>query len=292
MVNITKILKILFKLKFVRNKYYWIIEKANKYNLLQKSPVITRFNNIKIKLNPEDWIQQQILFLGLYDSEALETEFWKNILIPGQTVIDIGANIGYYSLITGNILKNNGMIYSFEPSLKNYTRLLENIALNNFSNIIPINKALSNEEIKRNLYISDSKNWGMTRFSTHESFKGEMELVDCIKFDNFAKENAIKTVDLIKIDVEGAELLVLKGMEETLKNTSPMVLIEVNNDTATSMNSNISEIYLFMASFAFSPFEIITANLLRIIKKPIVGRLIVFMKEDYKIKSNIKILNE
>ena len=68
----------------------------------------------------------------------------REILKPGMVVLDIGANIGYHTLISSKLVGNTGKIYSFEPEPHNFKLLLKNIEINEFKNIIPINKALSN----------------------------------------------------------------------------------------------------------------------------------------------------
>ncbi len=96
------------------------------------------------------------LHLSIYNNhEAWETEVLKKIVKKGDIIVDIGAHIGYYSLLFAKIVGNKGKVYAFEPDKNNFKLLMKNIKTNGYNNIIPVEKALSNKNQKIRLYISD-----------------------------------------------------------------------------------------------------------------------------------------
>jgi FkbM family methyltransferase len=134
--------------------------------------------------------------------------------------LDIGANIGRYSL---EMSKNSNKVFAFEPELNNFIALKENIQLNNLRNIKTENIALSNSNKKINLYLNKENNGGHTIIKRDTSYK---QRVNSMKLDYFLKNKKIKKIDLIKIDVEGAELKVFKGSKDTLNKYHPLIIFE------------------------------------------------------------------
>lgn len=141
-------------------------------------------------------------------------------LIKGGTFIDVGANVGMYSVRVANRLKNKGMVVSIEPESENFEALLKNIEVNQLKNIIPINAACFSKNTPLKLYIA--------KFPGQHSLygKGEYIKTKARKLDDILKEHKIKDVRLIKIDVEGAEVEVIKGANKTISKYKPLIIFE------------------------------------------------------------------
>lgn len=154
-----------------------------------------------------------------YDFDLLDRFLHKN-----ETFIDIGANIGTFTLYAGKLVGNEGKVLSFEPHPKFYNFMIENIKLNEFKNIEYYNVGLSNENSE--LYFSanlDSMNHILTQQS-NDSIKVKVD-----KLDDYTE--SYKIIDLIKIDIEGYELFCLKGAFNTLKKTRKLIFESNNNFT-------------------------------------------------------------
>lgn len=275
------LLKYFFKIPFLRKYYYGImIHLVNKYDLLNDVSKKSTFDDkIKITLSLSDWIQQQIYFLGEYHSEQRISSFWKNIIRKSNYIIDAGANVGYYTLIASKKIGSDGRIYSFEPVSKTYNRLIENVKLNNFSNIIPIKKALShtdNQEIE--LFIADDKNWGMSSIYSHDRFAGYKEIAETLTIDSFIIDNEIDKMDLIKIDVEGSEMDVINGMKDCISKYDPTILVEINQDIISKKNDYVESIYDNLKTLGYDAFEIKNSKQIKKLHTPIYDNLIVFNK--------------
>jgi len=153
--------------------------------------------------------------------ERATTELFKKTVQEGNTVIDLGANLGYFSLLAANIMGASGKIYSFEPESNNYKYLLKNIELNNY-NITATQKAVADKNGKAKFYICpyDSGHHTLNQYEGISSYrsvplysKEEFIEIDTIKLDDFLSER----VDVIKMDVEGSEMLALMGMDKIIK---------------------------------------------------------------------------
>ena len=179
----------------------------------------------KMWVNPEDRYIGPLLIMQAYERQ--QTRLFKGLLEPGMIVLDIGANIGYYSLIAARIVGREGKVYAFEPEPRNYELLVKNIDLNGYSNVVPIQKAISNRCGKVELFI-DRVNLGAHSFSrdNNEKNAGSIE-VEATTVDDFlgglSQDNE---VDIIRMDVEGAEGLVIEGAGQALRNSNVRLIME------------------------------------------------------------------
>ena len=205
----------------VLSKIYYII-----YNYLNpKKIILIRFKNKKLFVNSNDPVITPSLFLnGTY--EPFETKIFMNLIKENDILLDIGANIGYYSIIAASIIKK-GKIYAFEPEPHNYDLLTRNIKINGYNNIIPVQKVVSNFNGKVKMYI-DNKNTGSHSLSQENvaNLKNYLE-VNSIKLDDYLEGINQRKVDIIKMDVQGAESQVIDGLTKTLHhNTSIKIIME------------------------------------------------------------------
>ena len=164
---------------------------------------------LKGKLIMKSWTDH-----GLYEEIYIQDTYSQKILKEGMNVIDVGAYIGTYTILAAEKVGKNGKIVAIEPEPQNYGRLLENIKLNNFQNVIPQNIALTDYEGFEKLYLSSSS-VGHSLISQED--KNSYIKVPVKTVDKLVEELNLKKIDIIKIDTEGSELPVLRGAEKTLK---------------------------------------------------------------------------
>jgi len=256
------------------NKFYNISEKIishsgmGKYNTVRKggrwirSLLKSNFVEIeghKMYLDPSDSLK-----LSINQSfEELETKLVKDIIKDGNTIVDIGANIGYFTLIFARLVGEKGEVFAFEPEPNNFNLLKKNIEINNYKNVNLINKAASNKSGKIKLYIDDFNSGGHSLIAQIRN-KQHIE-IESIKLDDFFDTN--KKIDFIKIDAEGAELEVLKGMSTLLnKNDDIKILLEYNPLVFKSFNVTPQKYIDLLMGFNFKiyKFDEKTENLKRI----------------------------
>lgn len=141
----------------------------------------------------------------------------------GMTFLDVGAHIGRYTLRAGMMVGKEGKIIAVEPNRDNFDVLVRNIALNRLTNCIPLNLAAYSSDTELDLFHGPSS----AEHSIKEDFGKGSQKVKSRALDNVLEEIGVKKVDMVKIDVEGAELEVLRGMEKTLTRDGPALIIEV-----------------------------------------------------------------
>jgi len=219
----------IFRINYFKNKYYGFYKRIFKpFDIFQGVTIRTLYRNkIVLNLRIDDWIQQNLYFLNEYEEK--EIMFVEHFLKKGDVFIDVGANIGLYSLVASKQVAEQGVVYAFEPIKRNYDNLINHIYLNNANNIIAENLAISNNQENMKLFINEQdKNNGMaTAYAETYTYT---ESVSSTSLDLYFANKTAAPVSLIKIDIEGGEYLALLGMQHILTRDKPVLLIEINPD--------------------------------------------------------------
>lgn len=173
----------------------------------------------------DEGIVPYLLTEGIYDPSL--TSLFKTLIRPGMTVFDVGANFGYFTLIAAQCVGNNGRVFAWEPEPDNYNLLVRNIELNRCINVTALPLALSDREGQVSLYL-DKANLGCHSVSKENvSSPGGFRQVQATTLDRFVdKLGPNNRVDVIKMDVQGAEGLVIAGGDETLRRNDVKMLME------------------------------------------------------------------
>ena len=206
-----------------------------------------RWNRIKINISdPSDLIQKHIFFQGYY--EYYESNFVANNLSRGQVFLDIGANIGWHSLIAAHKVGTRGKVVALEPVSRTFKALTANILLNKFDQIHPFRVGLSARSTTVNIYQCDPNNCGMNSLYGNQL----IEEIQIMEGDSFLRDIGVSNIDLCKIDVEGAECEVLDGLTETLsKRRIAKILIEANSTSLTRAGRSSKELIARLTDFGF-----------------------------------------
>jgi FkbM family methyltransferase len=184
-------------------------------------------------LNLKDWIPQDIFLLGEF--EPATTTVVKILLERGDRVVDVGANIGYFSLLFSQCVGEQGQVHSFEPVPQLASMLQSNAALNRFSQITLNRVALSDHEGQAHFYVGPDDNSGLSSLRQPRSSSASLD-VELKKFDGIFSPD--ENIALIKIDVEGAELAVVRGMDAYLRARHPNILLEVTKQFLEEMGDS------------------------------------------------------
>lgn len=162
-------------------------------------------NGVKVKLLPYEALSLGILHVGAIN--PLETQVVKNILDSGDICVDIGTYVdGWYTLLAAKIVGNKGHVYAFEPHPVFFQRLMENVKLNNLTNVTAENSAVASRNGRRMFYENGA---GSSFFKDHAGSDAKTLRVRTTTLDSYVLKEKIKLVRLVKIDVEGAEMEVL-----------------------------------------------------------------------------------
>lgn len=183
--------------------------------------VETRALDLTFFINSADSGLAPWLIMGR-EFEPVERKALESVLKPGMLFVDVGANIGYFSLIAARLVGETGRVWAFEPEEENFSLLRRNIAANGCKNITPTQKAVAQKSGTQMLY-KDSDNLCAHSLLPKEGW--EPVVVGTVSLDEFFKNTP--HISVIKIDVEGAEMSVLAGMKDILeKNPQLMLIIE------------------------------------------------------------------
>ena len=194
---------------------------------------------------PEDIGWESIYFEKTFETGT--TDIIPRILKPTDTVFDIGANIGWYTVLMSKIIKK-GHCHSFEPVPKIFNKLKQNCIANNLSKNLTLNKlALGDGEKNIKIHTFSGLPHGHSSLSTLGRTDFKKTKAKMITLDKYIEDNEISNLDFIKIDVEGAELKVLEGAKKILKLENPPIwLFEMNEETATEFGYHPTDILEYL----------------------------------------------
>ena len=259
-----KILRIIFRqiFRFYKREHgkYTILQKfffpylADKYH---KKDVIKVAGRFRMLLDTNEYLQAQLYLFNAYEPETIS--FIENVVSKDNVTIDIGANVGYISLVLADLVGKNGKVYSFEAEPNNYEVLGMNKNLNDYNQIIAYNKAISEKTGVLKLYYSKDNNQGghSTIFMEEYLTKNYVE-IEALNLDLFADNEKLKNINLIKIDVEGAEMEVLKGFPNIMKNFKPLLIVEMNNQVQEKRGISTTDLKRYVCeNYNYRTFNIL-----------------------------------
>lgn len=175
---------------------------------------IIEIENCKILLDKNDTYG----FTFYSDFDTKEIDMIKKIIKKGDVVIDVGANIGIYTCILAKLVSPNGHVFSFEPIPENVHLIRKSVELNNFKNVSIIPKGVAAKPSKLTMYLAkDVAGHSFAEFKGHVGKK----IIDVTTIDNEIQEE----IKFMKIDAEGFDFQVLKGMQKTIKNSHDLTIL-------------------------------------------------------------------
>ena len=228
----------------------WLVE-----HVFESPVLFTDRFGVQVLLYPSDGVADRYEHDG-YNERA--EQIVAAFLDPGMVAFDVGANYGLYSLLFAKCV-GEGSVFAFEPEPWNFERLTRNIALNDASVVTPIRAAVfgTDGEVELNVYPREQHGW-------HTLGRPAIEVagkpcppegsvtVPAVMLDTFCSERGITQIDLLKIDVEGAELDVLRGAKSLLeRGVVRCVLFEVSPLMLEGMGHTAKEAFSFLRERGF-----------------------------------------
>lgn len=213
----------------------------------------------RIILDTSKDVDKRFLFA---DFEQENFQLIKKITRKGWKVIDVGANIGLYTLTFAKYVgKKEGIVFAFEPSDEAFFRINQNIKLNNFKNIKTYKLGVSDEIGESEFYITEDDAYNSLGKTPMKKII-EKRNIPTITLDKFIEDNNLDEINILKIDTEGGDYLVLRGATKLLENKNPpIILCEYNRTTQSGYDYRLDDLIDFLKLKNYKIYEIVKKKL-------------------------------
>ncbi len=184
--------------------------------VLKKREVVRKVNNYPMILNfDEEGLSRQLMIHR--EREIFETETIKRIVKPGMCILEVGANVGYYTILMGKLIGKNGKIYAYEPYPRSVDILIRNLKLNNLTDTVEVHGlAVSSENTVKKLYLGSATNvHTLINYKTGDNNPDYIE----VKTKDIREIliNADRKIDLLRMDIEGHEREIFNRLSSDIK---------------------------------------------------------------------------
>lgn len=217
-------------------------------------PCVTN-HGIGMVCSHENHIERHLLQAGVFEPES--TEATVRCLRPGQVVFDVGANVGYYTLLMAKLVGAGGQVHAFEPTTWAYERCQRNLSLNPVLAAQPVfvNRAGLLAQVGRSVDAIES------RFSAKVLAYQTREEMSFTTIDRYCAERGIKTVDFIKVDVDGHDVKVLRGARETIGKHRPTLLCEFCERVLLPHQDSVAHYVTLLEQYGYVDCEVLDGPL-------------------------------
>ncbi len=190
----------------------------------------------KLLIDPRNASYKYIYFLGYY--EPVITRILSDLIHPGDICLDIGANMGWYTTLFQKLAGDSGRVHSFEPVPPTFELLKRNVRLNEPPNNVRVNNmALGDEEREVELHVFADLPDGHASIATFGRTNFEAYMSEMSTLDRYLSDNHVGEVNLVKIDIEGSELMMLRGASRLFEQESlPIFEIEMSRATSVELD--------------------------------------------------------
>ncbi|HCN04581.1 MAG TPA: hypothetical protein DIS79_03090 [Bacteroidetes bacterium] len=217
--------------------------------------VIARLRHgFKMYLDISEYLQSYMYMFGAYELPTVK--LIRNTFQGESSFLDIGAQMGYITLEAA-VANKRGHVFAFEPEPANFTRLIDNISINSINSIRTYNTALGATTGDLDLYLAEANSGAHSAFQSNANVSEKKVRVPMRTLDSIVEQDSIKDISMIKLDVEGYELEVLRGATQVLRQHKPMLIVELNDEIQQAAGSSSSGVKQLLGSFGYQPHYIL-----------------------------------
>lgn len=222
--------------------------------------LVTRRAGIKMQCDPRDWraMPLEVLNFGAY--ELAEWAMMRQLIPPGATMLDVGANLGWYTLHAAQA-DPNLQVHAFEPIPTTFGYLERNVALNGLHNVRLYNFGFSNQPGPAVFYFYPEGAGNAAAADLSGAASTQKVICELRTLDGFIQETGL-TVDFLKCDVEGAELFVFQGGLEMLRSQKPIIFSEMLRKWSAAFGYHPNDIIALLGGIGYRCFSIREGHLL------------------------------
>lgn len=208
---------------------------------------------LEVLITPREQMSQAVYVSGLY--EPCTSVVLRRLLHAGDTFVDVGANVGWFSLLASRWVGPHGLVLSVEPSQRECSRLRGHVAHNHLTNVRVLQIAAGREEGEGVLHVADERHSGLNTlkpaFMYDDVRESYTERVRVVPLDALVEREGIPRVDVIKIDVEGAEYDVVMGARNIIERHRPLLILEVAGEATSAGHAERQALERFLRSFGY-----------------------------------------
>jgi len=197
----------------------------------------------RFRCDLRDTISREVCFTGCYEPQ--ETLLIRSILRPGMTFVDVGANWGYFTLLAASFVGSSGRVLSLEPDPRIFSILQENVARAGLEQVTLMQTAAAHEPGIQSLagYAEAGGNFGISRITLKSGDDDGIFRVNSDTLDHILDLQGLSSVDLMKMDIEGAEVFALRGLADSLrKRRIKRILLELHPFELAELGSTVSAV--------------------------------------------------
>ena len=238
------------------------------WRLLRSPFEVEWLEGLHLTLYPGNEICRSVFVTGRY--EPNEFGLLSRILKPGMTFIDVGANIGLYTLFAARHVTEKGRVIAIEPSNREMAILRDNIERNALKNVALFPVALSDHATEVELLVAPMRHAGHNTLGAfgYNTPLDHRERISTIRLDDLVGTQDLERVDVIKMDIEGAELAALRGASETLQRHQPALLLELSDRVLHHQKATSRDVLVLLAGHGYRVYGFDTKSGLPVFLEP------------------------
>lgn len=234
-----------------------LLKTENRRTVLREA----RMDGVSILVKANEDVGRQIYFAGRY--EVSESDYLAQAIRETDVCLDIGANIGYYTLLLAKLAKR-GEVHSFEPVPMNVHLLNLNVLANRFTNVHVNANAVADVEGEEEFNVCEDAAYSSFRDTERKSVQEHLRVITTT-LDAYRRSRGLSRIDFVKIDVEGAEERVIAGASETLSNPAQgprLLMMELYEPMLRRYSSSIRQMVLRMQQYGYAPFVYVRGRII------------------------------
>lgn len=210
----------------------------------------------RFAVDTQDLIQRYLYLFGVWEPRM--TQWLRRRLAPGDTFVDVGANIGYFSVLASQLVGPEGRVVAIEASQDFQDRLAQNAHLNDCTNIRAVHTAVSDKQQTLTFILASSNNMGANSIVPYDGPAESTFDIEAFPLPDVLEEDEIARARVVKVDVEGAEGSVVRGMAPLLDKLRPdaEVTVEVTPERMAQLGDDVVELLDTMREAGFNVYRL------------------------------------
>jgi len=250
-----------------KQQEHWLVTHLAELLGYRIPAIATLANGMKLTVAWNDFVGRAIYEAGCYEQDTVA--LLQTLLKPGMVFLDVGAHVGQYTLTASRLVGPTGQVHSFEPDPNTFRWLSINVRRNKLANVRLNQVALFAEPGKRSLYLATPRDIGSNSLSQPANYAGTVCDVPCFTLDEYVALRRVRCVDVMKIDIEGAEYSMLQGAGGLLsRENKPLLIIEFEEARQKAFGSSCAKLAHLLRSYGYTLFRIADHPLQEYVEHP------------------------